>query len=116
MAASMSPLRGPDGRLLQDDHARALIIQPVNMFEDKVPMEFDMALAVPRAGRISRQPSSSRRAAQERDTANSQRLRRALVKCDECLISAICRRTVLTNPRNPAYKQRPSTRRHSAPD
>ena len=25
-----------------------LIIQPVNMAEDKVPMEFDMALAVPR--------------------------------------------------------------------
>jgi len=44
VAAAWGPMAGYYKAVI---HA-PLIIQPVNMMEDKVPMEFDMALAVPR--------------------------------------------------------------------
>ena len=44
VAAAWGPMAGYYKTVL---HA-PLIIQPVNLMEDKVPMEFDMALAVPR--------------------------------------------------------------------
>lgn len=65
-----------------------LIIQPVNMLEDKVPMEFDMALAVPRG-----RPDVKAAIEQALDQHKSEIHRILadfgvpLVKCDECLIS-----------------------------
>ena len=55
-----------------------LIIQPVNLMEDKVPMEFDMTLAVPR-GRPDIKAAIEQALEQHkrRDTPDSGRLRRA---------------------------------------
>ena len=44
VAAAWGPMAGYYKTMLR----APLIIQPVNLMEDKVPMEFDMALAVPR--------------------------------------------------------------------
>ena len=65
-----------------------LIIQPVNLMEDKVPLEFDMTLAVPR-GRPDIKAAVEKAVAQRRGE-----IRRILldfgvplVKCDECTVS-----------------------------
>ena len=54
IAAAWGPMAGYYKKVL---HA-PLTIQPVNLMEDQVPMEFDMTLAVPRGGPTSRTPSS----------------------------------------------------------
>ncbi len=65
-----------------------LIIQPVNMLEDKVPMEFDMALAVPR-GRADIKAAIERALDQHKSEIHQilADFGVPLVKCDECLIS-----------------------------
>jgi quinoprotein dehydrogenase-associated probable ABC transporter substrate-binding protein len=65
-----------------------LIIQPVNMMEDKVPMEFDMALAVPR-GRPDIKAAIERALDQHKSEIHQilADFGVPLVKCDECLIS-----------------------------
>jgi quinoprotein dehydrogenase-associated probable ABC transporter substrate-binding protein len=65
-----------------------LIIQPVNMLEDKVPMEFDMALAVPR-GRADIKAAIERALDQHKSEIHQILVDFGvpLVKCDECLIS-----------------------------
>jgi len=69
------------------EHA-PLIIQPVNLMEDQVPMEFDMSLAVPRGrpdikqaieGALARQKGQIRQILVDYGVP--------LVKCEECLIS-----------------------------
>jgi quinoprotein dehydrogenase-associated probable ABC transporter substrate-binding protein len=65
-----------------------LIIQPVNLMEDKVPMEFDMALAVPRGRQDVKE--AIEHALEQRKSEIHQILVDfgvPLVKCDGCLIS-----------------------------
>ena len=65
-----------------------LVLQPVNILEDKVPMEFDMALAVPR-GRADIK-AAIETAIEQHKTEIRQILSDfgvPLVKCDACLIS-----------------------------
>jgi quinoprotein dehydrogenase-associated probable ABC transporter substrate-binding protein len=84
VAAAWGPMAGYYKAML---HA-PLIIQPVNMFEDKVPMEFDMALAVPR-GRPDVKAAIEEALDQHKSEIH-QILRDfgvPLVKCEECLIS-----------------------------
>ena len=84
VAAAWGPMAGYYKTIM---HA-PLIIQPVNMFEDKVPMEFDMALAVPR-GRADIKAAIEQ--AVEQHKSEIQQILSdfgvPLVKCDECLIS-----------------------------
>jgi quinoprotein dehydrogenase-associated probable ABC transporter substrate-binding protein len=65
-----------------------LTIQPVNLMEDKVPMEFDMALAVPR-GRPDIKAAVEQ--ALEQHKVEIQQILVAygvpLVKCDDCMVS-----------------------------
>jgi quinoprotein dehydrogenase-associated probable ABC transporter substrate-binding protein len=65
-----------------------LIIQPVNLLEDKVPMEFDMALAVPR-GRQDIKAAIEQAIGQHQSEIHQilSDFGVPLVKCDECLIS-----------------------------
>jgi quinoprotein dehydrogenase-associated probable ABC transporter substrate-binding protein len=65
-----------------------LVIQPVNMLEDEVPMEFNMTLAVPR-GRADIKAAVEQAIAQ-----NAEGIKKILmdygvplVKCDECTVS-----------------------------
>jgi quinoprotein dehydrogenase-associated probable ABC transporter substrate-binding protein len=65
-----------------------LVIQPVNLMEDKVPMEFDMALAVPR-GRPDIK-AAIEQAVEQHKVEIHQILTDfgvPLVKCDECSVS-----------------------------
>jgi quinoprotein dehydrogenase-associated probable ABC transporter substrate-binding protein len=84
VAAAWGPMAGYYKTML---HA-PLIIQPVNMMEDKVPMEFDMALAVPR-GRPDIKAAVE--AALEQHKSEIKQILVdfgvPLVKCDQCLIS-----------------------------
>jgi hypothetical protein len=84
VAAAWGPMAGYYKTVL---HA-PLIIQPVNLMEDAVPMEFDMALAVPR-GR-----PDIKAAVEKALAAHKIEIQQILtdygvplVKCDECLIS-----------------------------
>ncbi|HEY3852733.1 MAG TPA: quinoprotein dehydrogenase-associated putative ABC transporter substrate-binding protein [Steroidobacteraceae bacterium] len=65
-----------------------LVIQPVNLMEDKVPMEFDMALAVPR-GRPEIKEAVEGALAQSKAEIKQVLVDYAvpLVQCTECLIS-----------------------------
>jgi quinoprotein dehydrogenase-associated probable ABC transporter substrate-binding protein len=84
VAAAWGPMAGYYKAVL---HA-PLIIQPVNTMEDKVPMEFDMALAVPR-GRPDVK-AAIEQALDQRKSEIHQILTDfgvPLVKCDACLIS-----------------------------
>jgi quinoprotein dehydrogenase-associated probable ABC transporter substrate-binding protein len=84
VAAAWGPMAGYYKAVI---HA-PLIIQPVNMMEDKVPMEFDMALAVPR-GRPDVK-AAIEQALDQRKSEIHQILTDfgvPLVKCDGCLIS-----------------------------
>lgn len=84
IAAAWGPMAGYYKAIVK----APLIIQPVNMMEDKVPMEFDMALAVPR-GRPDIKAAIER--AVETHKGEIQKILVdfgvPLVKCDECLIS-----------------------------
>jgi quinoprotein dehydrogenase-associated probable ABC transporter substrate-binding protein len=84
VAAAWGPMAGYYKAVV---HA-PLIIQPVNLLEDKVPMEFDMALAVPR-GRQDIKAAIDQ--ALEQHKSEIRRILSdfgvPLVKCDECLIS-----------------------------
>jgi quinoprotein dehydrogenase-associated probable ABC transporter substrate-binding protein len=65
-----------------------LIIQPVNLLEDEVPMEFDMALAVPR-GRPDIKAAVEKALAQHRSEIQQilSDFGVPLVKCDDCTVS-----------------------------
>jgi quinoprotein dehydrogenase-associated probable ABC transporter substrate-binding protein len=65
-----------------------LIIQPVNMLEDEVPMEFNMTLAVPR-GRPDIKAAVEQAIAQNADGIKKILMDFGvpLVKCDECTVS-----------------------------
>jgi quinoprotein dehydrogenase-associated probable ABC transporter substrate-binding protein len=84
VAAAWGPMAGYYKAML---HA-PLIIQPVNMIEDKVPMEFDMALAVPR-GRPDVKAAIEQALDQHKSDIHQilSDYGVPLVKCDECLIS-----------------------------
>ena len=84
IAAAWGPMAGYYKKVL---HA-PLIIQPVNLMEDEVPMEFDMTLAVPR-GR-----PDIKAAVETALTQHKTEIRQILVdfgvplvKCDECTVS-----------------------------
>jgi quinoprotein dehydrogenase-associated probable ABC transporter substrate-binding protein len=84
VAAAWGPMAGYYKAVLK----APLIIQPVNMMEDKVPMEFDMALAVPR-GRPDVK-AAIEQALEQRKAEIHQILTDfgvPLVKCDTCLVS-----------------------------
>src|SRR5450631_193 len=84
VAAAWGPMAGYYKAML---HA-PLIIQPVNLLEDKVPMEFDMALAVPR-GRPDIKVAVEQALDQHRGEIQQilADFGVPLVKCDECLVS-----------------------------
>jgi hypothetical protein len=65
-----------------------LIIQPVNLMENKVPMEFDMALAVPR-GRPDIKAAIEQALEQHKSEIHQILVDFGvpLVKCDDCLVS-----------------------------
>jgi len=65
-----------------------LIIQPVNLMEDDVPMEFDMTLAVPR-GRADIKAAVEKALAQHQSEIQQilSDFGVPLVKCDECTVS-----------------------------
>ncbi len=84
VAAAWGPMAGYYKTML---HA-PLIIQPVNLMEDKVPMEFDMALAVPR-GRTDIKAAIEAAVAQHRGEIKKilEDFGVPLVKCEECSVS-----------------------------
>jgi quinoprotein dehydrogenase-associated probable ABC transporter substrate-binding protein len=84
IAAAWGPMAG---YFKSVQHA-PLTIQPVNMMEDKVPMEFDMALAVPR-GRPDIKTAVEQALAQHKSEIQQILVEFGvpLVKCDDCLIS-----------------------------
>jgi quinoprotein dehydrogenase-associated probable ABC transporter substrate-binding protein len=84
IAAAWGPMAGYYKAVL---HA-PLIIQAVNLMEDKVPMEFDMALAVPR-GRPDVKAAIEQALDQHKSEIHQilSDYGVPLVKCDECLIS-----------------------------
>ena len=65
-----------------------LIIQPANLMEDEVPMEFDMTLAVPR-GRPDIKAAVETAVAQHKGEIQQilSDFGVPLVKCDECTVS-----------------------------
>jgi quinoprotein dehydrogenase-associated probable ABC transporter substrate-binding protein len=84
IAAAWGPMAGYYQTILHDP----LIIQPVNLMEDAVPLEFDMALAVPR-GRPDIK-AGIEKALAARKSEIKQILTDygvPLVACEECLIS-----------------------------
>jgi quinoprotein dehydrogenase-associated probable ABC transporter substrate-binding protein len=84
VAAAWGPMAGYYKAVL---HA-PLIIQPVNLMENKVPMEFDMALAVPR-GRPEIKAAIEQALAQHKTEIHQILVDFGvpLVQCDACLIS-----------------------------
>jgi quinoprotein dehydrogenase-associated probable ABC transporter substrate-binding protein len=84
VAAAWGPMAGYYKAML---HA-PLIVQPVNLMEDKVPMEFDMALAVPR-GRTDIKAAIETAVAEHRGEIKKilEDFGVPLVKCEECSVS-----------------------------
>jgi quinoprotein dehydrogenase-associated probable ABC transporter substrate-binding protein len=84
VAAAWGPMAGYYKSVV---HA-PLIIQPVNMLEDEVPMEFDMTLAVPR-GRPDVKAAVEQAIAQNADEIHRilSDFGVPLVKCQECTVS-----------------------------
>jgi quinoprotein dehydrogenase-associated probable ABC transporter substrate-binding protein len=84
VAAAWGPMAGYYKAVL---HA-PLIIKPVNLMENDVPMEFDMTLAVPR-GRPDIKAAVEGALAQHKDEIHQILVDYGvpLVKCDECIIS-----------------------------
>jgi quinoprotein dehydrogenase-associated probable ABC transporter substrate-binding protein len=84
VAAAWGPMAGYYAKVL---HA-PLIVQPVNMMENHIPMEFDMALAVPR-GRPDIKEAVERAVVQHKNEIQQILVDFGvpLVKCDECSIS-----------------------------
>lgn len=84
VAAAWGPMAGYYKTVL---HA-PLVIQPVNIGEDEVPMEFDMTLAVPR-GRPDIKSTIEEALEQHRDEVHRilTDFGVPLVKCDACLVS-----------------------------
>ena len=84
VAAAWGPMAGYYKSML---HA-PLIIQPVNLMEDKVPMEFDMALAVPR-GRPDIKAAIEAAVAEHRGEIKKilEDFGVPLVQCDACSVS-----------------------------
>jgi quinoprotein dehydrogenase-associated probable ABC transporter substrate-binding protein len=84
VAAAWGPMAGYYKAVL---HA-PLVIQPVNLMENKVPMEFNMALAVPR-GRPELKAAIEQALQQHKGEIRQILVDFGvpLVKCDECLVS-----------------------------
>jgi len=84
VAAAWGPMAGYYKAIV---HA-PLIIQPVNLMEDDVPMEFDMTLAVPR-GRPDIKAAIEHALAQHKSEIQQilSDFGVPLVKCDECTVS-----------------------------
>jgi quinoprotein dehydrogenase-associated probable ABC transporter substrate-binding protein len=84
VAAAWGPMAGYYKTVV---HA-PLIIQPVNLLEDEVPMEFDMTLAVPR-GRPDIKAAVEKALAQHQSEIQLilSDFGVPLVKCDECTVS-----------------------------
>jgi quinoprotein dehydrogenase-associated probable ABC transporter substrate-binding protein len=84
VAAAWGPMAGYYKTVV---HA-PLIIQPVNLMEDDVPMEFDMTLAVPR-GRPEIKAAIEQALTQHKDEIHKilSDFGVPLVKCDECTVS-----------------------------
>ena len=84
IAAAWGPMAGYYKKVL---HA-PLIIQPVNLMEDEVPMEFDMTLAVPR-GRPDIKAAVESALTQHKTEVQQILVDFGvpLVKCDECTVS-----------------------------
>ncbi|MEP6884748.1 MAG: quinoprotein dehydrogenase-associated putative ABC transporter substrate-binding protein [Gammaproteobacteria bacterium] len=84
VAAAWGPMAGYYKSVRQ----APLIIQPVNLMEDKVPMEFDMALAVPR-GRPDIKAAIEAAVAQHKDEIKKilGDFGVPLVRCEECTVS-----------------------------
>jgi quinoprotein dehydrogenase-associated probable ABC transporter substrate-binding protein len=84
IAAAWGPMAGYYKTV---EHA-PLIIKPVNLMEDEVPMEFDMTLAVPR-GRPDIKASIEKALAQDGDEIHAILVDFGvpLVKCEECVVS-----------------------------
>ena len=84
VAAAWGPMAGYYKTVV---HA-PLIIQPVNLMEDNVPMEFDMTLAVPR-GRPDIKAAIEKALAQHKGEIQQILVDFGvpLVKCDECTVS-----------------------------
>jgi quinoprotein dehydrogenase-associated probable ABC transporter substrate-binding protein len=84
VAAAWGPMAGYYAKVL---HA-PLIIRPVNMMENQIPMEFDMALAVPR-GRPDIKAAVERALVQHKSDIQQILVDFGvpLVKCEDCTIS-----------------------------
>ena len=84
VAAAWGPMAGYYKAVL---HA-PLVIQPVNLMENRVPMEFDMALAVPR-GRPELKAAIEQALQQHKGEIRQILVDYGvpLVKCDQCLVS-----------------------------
>jgi quinoprotein dehydrogenase-associated probable ABC transporter substrate-binding protein len=84
VAAAWGPMAGYYKSV---EHA-PLVIEPVNLMEDAVPMEFDMTLAVPR-GRPDIKAAIEAALAEHRDEIHQILVDYGvpLVKCEDCLIS-----------------------------
>ncbi|HEY6483139.1 MAG TPA: quinoprotein dehydrogenase-associated putative ABC transporter substrate-binding protein [Steroidobacteraceae bacterium] len=83
IAAAWGPMAGYYKTVKHDP----LVIQPVNLMEDKVPMEFDMALAVPR-GRADIKSAVEQALAQHKGEIRQVLVDFGvpLVKCAQCLV------------------------------
>jgi hypothetical protein len=102
VAAAWGPMAGYYKTVL---HA-PLIIKPVNLMEDEVPMEFDMTLAVPRG-----RPEIKAAAIERRSTGHKDEIRQILVdfgvplvKCDACFVSGDLPSHGPYKPRKPAVQ------------
>ncbi|MGB6307052.1 MAG: quinoprotein dehydrogenase-associated putative ABC transporter substrate-binding protein [Steroidobacteraceae bacterium] len=84
VAAAWGPMAGYYKKVLN----APLIIQPVNMIEDQVPMEFDMSLAVPR-GRPDIKSAVEEALVQHKSEIHQILVDFGvpLVRCDECTVS-----------------------------
>ena len=84
VAAAWGPMAGYYKTIVR----APLIIQPVNLLEDEVPIEFDMTLAVPR-GRPEIKAAIEQALAQHKDEIHKILVDFGvpLVKCDACIVS-----------------------------
>jgi quinoprotein dehydrogenase-associated probable ABC transporter substrate-binding protein len=101
VAAAWGPMAGYYKTVV---HA-PLTIQPVNLMEDDVPMEFDMTLAVPR-GRPDIKAAIETALAQHKSEIHRilDDFGVPLVKCDECLVSGDLPSHGIYKPAKPAVR------------
>jgi quinoprotein dehydrogenase-associated probable ABC transporter substrate-binding protein len=92
-----------------------LVIQPVNLLEDEVPMEFNMTLAVPR-GRPDIKAAVEQAIAQNADGIKKILMEYGvpLVKCDECTVSGDLPSHGPYKPPKPEVESASVTAKHNA--